>query len=590
MRSNCQVTILTFLVAFSSCNPAWTKDLFGLLDYKGNIVVPFTHDSVNYADDGTFELTDGCGADAKISIVDKEGKVLRSHQKASLATSSKNVPVPEGYKLVSSVRGTNVISGPDGFGLIDGDGKILIPAKYASIQKVMSARDGEETLYVANAINLPNKPYAQFFTAKVAGTDQTYTMANKDGMYFVLFDSKGTELGKYPWSFRLNSGRISEGLIRIGQFLSPQGFIDTRGQIVIKPESFVDAGDFHNGLCPAHRDDSGGWIDRSGKMVVGPFRQASLSDFGKERGIVSFHKEGQQTSGAVDRSGKFAIPPEYSVLTDCGDGVFLAAKDNRLRLIDSNNNLICLLPANCSQIVCHPPFGPQSLFPCALGGDDGTGTLQGIPRTGAKWGYCDFRGNVVIAPKFDRVEDFTGSMAIVSMRQPDGKVSMGTIDRKRNWIILPIYSWLAVSVMDRLLAGTHGDDRFDTASWKSSSSNRFGMFPQLLRDHNLIGMSQSDLIKLLGEPDMNDSRKRLLPMSVKYGLRFTLLSGPCGNSWKGVEFGMDASHKVWGWRMVGMQWEEQWFSDNVVLAVASEPAVPGNVFQKIQAVKDTGQP
>ena len=91
--------------------------------------------------------------------------------------------------------------------------------------------------------------------------------------------------------------------------ITPYGFIDKHGQIVIQPK-FGDVGEFHEGLASFTKDfmrTSGyRYIDKRGEIAIEP-RFASVGDFSDGLAVVKLADK----EGFIDRTGKFVIDPKF---------------------------------------------------------------------------------------------------------------------------------------------------------------------------------------------------------------------------------------------------------------------------------------
>jgi hypothetical protein len=198
----------------------------------------------------------------------------------------------------------------------------------------------------------------------------------------------------------------AEGLIMVEQG-GLYGFIDTNGHTVIAPmykketpveiargenynestyEHFNFDG-FYGGLAVVVDGDLAGYIDRTGKVVIGfKFEKA----FGFDNGRAWVRLQGKW--GIIDRSGKYVLQPQYK------SPDFLYAKELTV-LGGFSNGLIA---------VCI-----DSLH-----------------------GYADTNGKLVIPYRYKRAEPFYDELAAVW----EGE-NMGFIDRAGKWVVTPRYKW-----------------------------------------------------------------------------------------------------------------------------------------------------
>jgi hypothetical protein len=165
------------------------------------------------------------------------------------------------------------------------------------------------------------------------------------------------------------------------------GFIDSTGNEVIAPRFFAvaDMAHFQDGLAPVAGPEGAGYIDVSGRFVIGPNQ-----DWGQPR---PFH----QGIAAILIWGK--------------NGAL-----NTPALIDQSGHLI---------------FSGR-------GADEQAYFSEGLMpvRDQARWGFVDKSFRWVIAPKYDHAGEFSDGLAPIQMA---GK--WGYIDKTGNEIVSPRYDW-----------------------------------------------------------------------------------------------------------------------------------------------------
>jgi hypothetical protein len=223
------------------------------------------------------------------------------------------------------------------FGFIDEKGKYVIPAKY------VSATDFSDGI------------------APVTEEDQKITLINKEGTIITTLDSIET-----CRKFQNNYAAV--------QVNGKWGFINTNGEIVIKPQ-YLSCGDFNEGLAFAKIDSS------------------------------------ETLFGFIDEKGNWAIKPTYSGASDFYNGIAKVEQKELWGYIDKEGNII---------------VNPQ--FDWATDFNDQYATV----KLGEKWGYIDNSGKYVINPQFDWAGNFSGDLAQVEMEKKHGY-----INRKGEYVVNP---------------------------------------------------------------------------------------------------------------------------------------------------------
>ena len=249
------------------------------------------------------------------------------------------------------------------------------------------------------------------------------------------------------------------------------GFIDSRGNEVIAPQFFAvaDMAHFHDGLAPVSTPDGAGYIDASGRFVIGPNRKwgqprpfhegiAALLIWGEDgapntiafmdqTGKIIFSGAGasEQTYfaeglmplsdarkwGFVDKSFRWVIPPTYDFAEEFSDGLAPVQVGGKWGYIDKAGN----------QIV-PPKYHLAWQFSDELARiriDFATGqksiTMEGLqPLYRYQFGFVDKNGNEVIQPRFERASDFRQGRAFV---MPPGSRRLGIIDKRGNIVHEP---------------------------------------------------------------------------------------------------------------------------------------------------------
>ncbi|MDT4954445.1 MAG: hypothetical protein QOJ02_2583 [Acidobacteriota bacterium] len=184
------------------------------------------------------------------------------------------------------------------------------------------------------------------------------------------------------------------------------GFIDSEGREVI-PAQFSNAGDtahFNDGLAPVWGPDGGGYIDASGKFVIGPQK---VWGFGRPfhegiAGVLLWGKNGARNKPAwIDRSGKIIHTGDGAEGAYFSDGLMPQVVNGKWGFIDKTFRL-----------VIQPQFDWTSEF------SEGRAEVS----LGDKWGFIDTSGKVVVQIKYDLVWPFHDGLARVRYDTPNGTV------------------------------------------------------------------------------------------------------------------------------------------------------------------------
>ncbi len=301
-------------------------------------------------------------------------------------------------------------------------------------------------------------------------------------------------------------GDFSEGLARFERD-HMWGYIDTAGTVVIEPK-FPWAQEFSEGLARVQIsgsqlgiDAKWGFIDKTGTIVTDEHKETGYGEhnnIGSDSGESAFHDglamiEIGGKKGYIDRTGKIAIPPDFTYVYPFSEGLAAATKSasgddgwgyiNKTgrRVIEPkfqwassfsgglgqvNRTRNCGYVDMSGAIVLQPKVAPGETDCSTVWGDfvdglarwkfgrkygfiDRTGKTAIEPKydltfhfseglaavlVGGKWGYIDTTGKMVIQPMpLMRAEDFHHGLAFVSTK--DGKY--GYIDKSGKYVWTP---------------------------------------------------------------------------------------------------------------------------------------------------------
>ena len=93
------------------------------------------------------------------------------------------------------------------------------------------------------------------------------------------------------------------------------GYIDRGGTIVIRPQ-FSEAGDFSEGLASVAIGGKWGYIDRHGAVVI-PLQFDSARPFAEDRAVVEVNEKW----GYIDTRGKYIVQPQFKGGLDFSEGL-----------------------------------------------------------------------------------------------------------------------------------------------------------------------------------------------------------------------------------------------------------------------------
>ena len=275
----------------------------GFFDYQGKVAIPFEYDWVHPFREGVAPVSvsrrsDRCRLDAKLyGLIDTKGAVILPFEHCHIGLAQNGL-----IRVVYENRGL----GQDRVGFVDRQGKVVIPKlPYDSVGEdwrggLMPVGAGGRTGLIDRTGREIAPPKYQGVSGLAGGLIRV-TLDGKSG----YLDANGQTV--IPLQFD-DAGDFDDGLacVRIG---GRQGFIDRTGKLVVTVRS--DPGwscrwIFSDGLRPAPQGDKWGYINRSGQFAIAPQFDEAWG-FTEGRAAV---RQGELW-GFIDQKGTVVIPPRY---------------------------------------------------------------------------------------------------------------------------------------------------------------------------------------------------------------------------------------------------------------------------------------
>lgn len=198
---------------------------------------------------------------------------------------------------------------------------------------------------------------------------------------------------------------FSEGLAGVVDDNYNAGFINQAGKLVIptiyRPEMVGEGGSalevkpFKEGVVAIAKADkngneSWGFIDKSGKTVI-PFKYASADSFSGGIAPVAITKNDGWVWGFIDKSGKTVMPFSFDSARSFADGAAIIAKNGKFGAIDRNG-----------KIIVTPKYHTMGDFSDGLAAVFQQGRSDpNSDATKGKFGFVNKAGKVVIPIKYD---------------------------------------------------------------------------------------------------------------------------------------------------------------------------------------------
>ena len=236
----------------------------GVIDKKGNIIVPIEYDDISTFTNGTANVYKG---DMEGEI-DNKGKMITPFHKMS-----DEMILVDSYSVNENTykysEGLAVMDKNDKFGYIDENGTIVISPKYDL------ANDFHDGLAVVAVIanNSFNYGYVdkqgreimpcQFFDA--IDFSEGFAVVRKEmGSTYCFYNTKGEKEFNTDFNYCRS---FKEGMAVIGNEEGKMGYINQHGEMVI-PYNYDYLDDFSEGLAIVMRDGKLGYIDKQGRCTL----------------------------------------------------------------------------------------------------------------------------------------------------------------------------------------------------------------------------------------------------------------------------------------------------------------------------------
>ncbi|MBV7272064.1 WG repeat-containing protein [Clostridium sp. PL3] len=299
------------------------------------------------------------------------------------------------------------------------------------VDKVFTLENYYIERHIAAEIKLKNSLKAEDKLNK--GIIKLYSAKIKDlnGEKWGFIDNKGNFVIKpsfdYAYDFQDN------GLAIVG-INNTFGIINTFGNYVAIPKyDFINQ--FSEGRAVATNNKKPVIIDESGR-VLSTKEYDYIGNFKNGRALASgFDKEEKYIYGYLDRQGKEIIPLQYEFASDFIDGkAIVKLKDNEYALIDLNGKI-------------------YNKYNNYFVGNLGDGLLAFQEIQNGKYGYIDQKGRVIMKPEFTVATTFSEGRAIVNNSSDGNERRYGLIDKAGNYKIKPEYDDIILLDENRVRVG-----------------------------------------------------------------------------------------------------------------------------------------
>ena len=371
---------------------------FGVIDYNENIIIPFKYDEISHQGSSLYmvRLGDNYGIinlkgevmvpinykyfksewgggeyyriqkDGIISIIDRNNKLILSAK--------------EKYDFSFEINSNHTMKVQNGdyYGVIDSNGKEIIPIQY---QHIYTPQTGISIVKKDNKYGLIDQEGKIIIPLKYEQIDtfQDYGYKVKIGDKYGLVDQNDKEILPIVYDRFISAGPYYYVVVKDNKY----GIIDHNGNIMIPFEYDHIKSEESQDFYIATKNHKVGVIDISGKEMI-PFEYSQLS-YSSDK----FLAMKDQKRGTIDLKGNVIIPFIYDYYGI--DGV--AKKDGKFGMIDEKNNIIIPFEYDENAI-------SDTIFHCGL---------YQVKKNG-KYGAFDTKGNIIIPLIYDSIYELESNL------------------------------------------------------------------------------------------------------------------------------------------------------------------------------------
>jgi hypothetical protein len=296
----------------------------GYIDSAGRTVIPAVYDHAGRFREGLATVQQG----RDWGVIAEDGSWrLRPFWDSSVKIGSGRIIVGLGGK----------------YGLLDTDGKELMPLKYDAIlgfsESLAVVRVEDRVGDRHGFINLNGEEVIPL-TFERAGHFKEGLAPVKYQREWYFIDRQGKFVFKIgPVKF---VGQFENGLARY-EVDGRTGYINTRGEVAIEPK-FAHGSVFSEGLAAASAGKLTGFIDRSGSWAVSP-RFYDAIEFSEGLAGVKLSKSYRSgSSGFIDPAGNLVIPAKFRVVDRFEQGLSLVETEDEIAYINRQGEFVWRAP------------------------------------------------------------------------------------------------------------------------------------------------------------------------------------------------------------------------------------------------------
>ncbi|OFI05942.1 anti-sigma-V factor RsiV [Clostridium acetireducens DSM 10703] len=299
---------------------------------------------------------------------------------------------------------------------------IVLKNQYNSWYMVENKKTNNYREILSNIINKENNLYAA-------------SIKTVKGVKWGYINDKGNLVIKPEYDFALDFQENGLAIIEIGGFY---GIINKEGKYIVEPK-YYSISEFSEGRASVIDEEGFKVIDEKGKVITSkPYNYIAMYREGRAL-FGNPDKEGNYLYGYLDRQGKEVIPAKYEFANNFNKGkAVVKVKEKEYALIGINGEVL-------------------NTYAYYYVGDLRDGLLPFQANPEYKYGYIDESGNVVIKPQYVLALPFSEGRAVINNSE-NYINKYGVIDKTGKFVIEPKYNYIDLLGENRITVGKAIDE------------------------------------------------------------------------------------------------------------------------------------
>ena len=216
--------------------------------------------------------------------------------------------------------------------------------------------------------------------------------------FYSLLDSSGKEThldDYYIYDYH-------KGIAKVINKKNQESFVDGNGKLI---HPFISKRnlEFNSNLCPVNKGNKWGYMNRRGKHVI-PTVYDHVENFHYGLGVVTIIDKGIRKKGIVNSQGKLLVPPTANIhptIIKPGVVYYTDRKNNVLNIVSSSGKKVSSKGARS----IHEIVGNYIIL------------------SGTKKSMIDWRGRMILPPKFEQISIINNKFIFASNYQRKGSFS-----------------------------------------------------------------------------------------------------------------------------------------------------------------------